>query len=239
MSPTRQLLSSRASRRAGVVLTPMAFGIVVIGVVAAAAAVRSCLSRHLSYLSRDGSCLSRRLSCLSRHLSFLSRHLRPSVHKYHIFWPLPKNCFFTPRLLFLLHHKPKRRYGKQHATTHTEGKKRKKPLRSLPPSACSLSWARSTSRSPVTLPPPPPLLLSCPLPLTSWGPRISLAVFVRFLFCFLLFCSLLFQEGPEALAAVESSLEASLVCLMIVTCPGLDRKLCSDEVIDCCLGLFR
>eukprot|EP00752_Nemacystus_decipiens_P012313 g10918.t1 len=47
------------------------------------------------------------------------------------------------------------------------------------------------------------------------------------------------QEGPEALAAVESSLEASLVCLMIVTCPGLDRKLCSDELIDCCLGLFR
>ncbi|CAN0004875.1 unnamed protein product, partial [Ectocarpus sp. 12 AP-2014] len=47
------------------------------------------------------------------------------------------------------------------------------------------------------------------------------------------------QEGPEALASVESSLEACLVCLMIVTCPGLDRKLCSDELIDHCIGLFR
>ncbi|CAM9907346.1 unnamed protein product [Hapterophycus canaliculatus] len=47
------------------------------------------------------------------------------------------------------------------------------------------------------------------------------------------------QEGPEAVAAVESSLEACLVSLMIVTCPGLDRKLCSDELVDHCLGLFR
>lgn len=73
-------------------------------------------------------------------------------------------------------------------------------------------------------PSPPPFILSQSMP---WSPAFT---FVLFLW---------FQEGLEALASVESSLEASLVCLMIVTCPGLDRKLCSDELIDCCLGLFR
>ena len=53
------------------------------------------------------------------------------------------------------------------------------------------------------------------------------------------FRSAVYQEGPEAIAAVETSLEASLVCLMIATCPGLDRRLCSDELIESCLGLFK
>lgn len=52
------------------------------------------------------------------------------------------------------------------------------------------------------------------------------------------FC-LYWQEGPEALAAVETSLDASLVCLMVVTCPNLERRLISDELIDSCVGVFR
>lgn len=73
--------------------------------------------------------------------------------------------------------------------------------------------------------------------LPSLTPFLAFFLF-RLQNCLLAGCSLV-QEGPEALANVESSLEACLVCLMIVTCPGLDRRLCSDELIDQCLGLFR
>lgn len=57
--------------------------------------------------------------------------------------------------------------------------------------------------------------------------------------CLCVLCDVRSQEAPEALATLDSSLEASLVCLMIATCPGLDRRLLSDEMIDSCLGLFR